>query len=213
MRARIALLALTAVAASSGQCGGTPPYDPCEGKACGETCRICPPDDAQCAETAVAKACDPFGSCVPAAPGLCAPASAACAGKACGAECVIEPPCRTATPPCMVPSILGRCDAAGACVTVVPVCPPVTSCAGQVCGTPCDPCGGMCLHPYASQCDLLGQCVPVTAWICWDPCAGKACGAGCRLCPSDAPGCVEPMVVEACDASGRCVAAGSVICP
>ncbi len=166
MRARIALLALLAVAASRGQCGGSPPPDACEGQACGE-------------------------------------------------GCVIEPPCRAATPPCLAPSVLGHCDATGTCVAEgLPACPPVADCAGQPCGVLCDPCAGMCMHPYASACDLWGQCVPASSWICWDPCAGKACGADCHLCPSDAVDCAETMELKACDPSGRCVSrASELVCP
>ncbi len=115
----------------------------------------------------------------------------------------------------MVPSILGRCDQEGQCVAGGQVtCAPVADCAGQPCGVPCDTCGGMCMHPYATACDLWGQCVPLTSWICWDPCAGKACGADCHLCPADATGCVESMVAKACDPSGRCVArTPALVCP
>ncbi|HZY04938.1 MAG TPA: hypothetical protein VFF02_15715 [Anaeromyxobacteraceae bacterium] len=139
----------------------------------------------------------------------------ACAGKACGQECVIEPPCRAATPPCMAPSILGRCDGAGLCLAGDAVaCRPVADCAGQPCGVPCDTCGGMCMHPYATACDLWGQCVPASSWICWDPCAGKACGADCHLCPADAADCAEAMVAKACDPTGRCVArTPALVCP
>lgn len=40
-----------------------PPYDPCAGKACGDPCTICSPDDADCVETMVVKACDASGEC------------------------------------------------------------------------------------------------------------------------------------------------------
>lgn len=46
------------------------PYDPCAGKACGDPCTLCAPDDPDCVETAVIKACDPAGTCV-AAPVPC----------------------------------------------------------------------------------------------------------------------------------------------
>jgi hypothetical protein len=38
-------------------------YDPCEGKACGETCTLCSPNDPNCAETGVLKFCGATGSC------------------------------------------------------------------------------------------------------------------------------------------------------
>ncbi len=203
MRGPIAFLALLALAASSGQCGGTPPWDPCDGKSCGESCRVCPPDDLECVETAVVKACDPLGRCVASVPDLCLPPAAECAGRPCGSPC--SSPCPSGAP-CPAPL---ACDGGGRCVPAGPtLCspPPPDPCAGKVCGDACEPCGGMCLHPYASACDLWGQCVPVASWICWDPCAGKACGADCHLCPADAVDCVETAVVKACDPSGRCVA-------
>src|SRR5512138_2487639 len=112
---RLAVLALVlAAAAPRPGCGSGTAYAPCAGKACGDGCTACAPDDRDCVETAVVKACDPAGRCVPRTDGLCA--TAACAGKACATECTIDPPCRSATPPCMQPSQLGHCDPGGACV-------------------------------------------------------------------------------------------------
>ncbi|HEU4384625.1 MAG TPA: hypothetical protein VFR85_14150 [Anaeromyxobacteraceae bacterium] len=167
MRARLALLTLLAAAAGPGQCGGSS-YDPCDGKACGDACRVCPPDDARCAETAVVKACDPVGRCVAWVADLCPiEPPDPCAGKVCGQTCVWDPPCRQATPPCMAPSALGRCDAAGQCIPGGAVtCQPVADCAGQPCGVTCDLCGGMCMHPYATACDGSGQCVPWSFDLC-----------------------------------------------
>ncbi len=45
-----------------------PVYDPCSGKACGATCRLCDPANPDCFETAVIKFCQPDGSCAPQAP-------------------------------------------------------------------------------------------------------------------------------------------------
>lgn len=33
-------------------------YQPCASKACGESCKLCAPDDGDCAETAIVKQCD-----------------------------------------------------------------------------------------------------------------------------------------------------------
>ncbi|HZO16978.1 MAG TPA: hypothetical protein VFB62_27065 [Polyangiaceae bacterium] len=38
-------------------------YDPCVGRPCGSPCNICPPDDANCVETAVVKNCNEQGKC------------------------------------------------------------------------------------------------------------------------------------------------------
>jgi hypothetical protein len=38
-------------------------YDPCAGKKCGDMCHNCPPDDADCMETAQVKQCNAAGKC------------------------------------------------------------------------------------------------------------------------------------------------------
>jgi hypothetical protein len=56
----------------AGRCGLASPAcdDPCAGKACGEQCFLCQPNDMGCVETAIAKACDGSGHCVT-APATC----------------------------------------------------------------------------------------------------------------------------------------------
>ncbi len=169
-------------------CGGagagaaTPPgYDPCAGKACGDTCTACAPDDRDCVETMVVKACDPLHRCVTKTEGLCAAATDPCSGKACGAACTIDPPCRSATPPCMMPSLAGFCDAAGSCVagTQPPGCaprappPPSWGCVGKACGDSCGFCPdgtdpSRCPVPTfaATACDAQLQCVTAGTFTC-----------------------------------------------
>lgn len=142
------------------------------------------------------------------------PWEAACQGLACGDDCVIDPPCRAAG--CLMPSLLGHCDASGQCVaSPTPVsCRGEAACAGKACGDDCDPCGGLCMHPFASACDFAGRCVPKGPFICYDPCAGKACGATCHACPPDALDCAETAVVKACDRNGFCqVLTPALTCP
>ncbi|HEX9048935.1 MAG TPA: hypothetical protein VF841_00210 [Anaeromyxobacter sp.] len=222
----LALLLVAAAAPREG-CGNgrAPPYDPCAGKACGDACKACPPGDASCFETAELKACDPFHRCVPQVDGLCAAAQQACAGKACGAQCAIDPPCRSATPPCMMPSLVGYCDPGGACVagTAPPpgTCPsqqPSWGCVGKACGDGCGYCPpgtdpASCPVPtlVATACDAQLQCVPVAGLTCSPQaaCQGKACGAACDTCPA----CAGPgPAAQSCDASGACVA-GATTCP
>ncbi len=52
-------------------CSPPEAYDPCDGKACGELCTICDPNDEDCGETGEEKACNPQGECVSNAPDLC----------------------------------------------------------------------------------------------------------------------------------------------
>jgi hypothetical protein len=44
----------------------------------------------------------------------------------------------------------------------------------------------------------------------YDPCAGKATGDACRICPPDDADCVETMELKACNAEGKCTSAASV---
>lgn len=46
----------------------------------------------------------------------------------------------------------------------------------------------------------------------YDPCAEKACGASCTVCPPGATDCVETAVVKACDLMHRCVPAFDGMC-
>jgi hypothetical protein len=44
---------------------GQTKYDPCAGKACGETCRLCDPAVLGCIEPAVINECSSAGACTP----------------------------------------------------------------------------------------------------------------------------------------------------
>jgi hypothetical protein len=207
------LAALVAVAASSRPgCGNGPDaYAPCAGKACGEPCSLCAPDDRGCFETADLKACDPHGRCVGAGTPFTCPVPDPCAGLACGAECTISLPCHFANPPCLAPQVLGRCDIAGQCVPGdLGSCTPHPDCVGKGCGDPCNPCGPdqVCPTFMASACDRYGRCVGDVPWLCDDPCAGKACGDPCDLCGGM---CMHPYATE-CDRAGVCVPAWPGIC-
>ncbi|MGB8930716.1 MAG: hypothetical protein WCC48_05640 [Anaeromyxobacteraceae bacterium] len=158
-------LAVFAVAAGRGGCDPIAPWDPCEGKPCGELCRACPPDAADCVETMVVKACDAKGECATEGSFTCEepPPADPCAGLACGDECVIDAPC---APLCLMPSILGKCDPRGTCQPVTEMkCdappPPADPCAGRLCGEPCstcDPAVGMMCPMVMMYCDAAGAC-------------------------------------------------------
>jgi hypothetical protein len=216
VRLALACLALLTVAASPRGGCGRPPYEPCAGKACGEPCAACAPGDASCVEAAAEKACDAAGACVASGTFTCPTAPVdPCAGRACGEVCTVEPPCRSATPPCLMPSVLGRCDAAGLCVAADVSCPPPPPppgpCTGKPCGAPCSRCGDVpCMSPVATVCDGLGACVPVKPGLCADPCAGKSCGEACNPCGDAAP--CPTFAATACDRSGKCVTATPWLC-
>jgi hypothetical protein len=46
----------------------------------------------------------------------------------------------------------------------------------------------------------------------WEPCAGKACGERCTICPPGASDCFETQEVKACDRAGRCVSETAGLC-
>lgn len=219
MRSGLALaLLLVAAAAPREGCGNgraPPAYEPCAGKACGDSCTACPPGSADCFETMELKACDPSGRCVSKVDGMCAPQTE-CAGKPCGAQCSYpDLPCLHATPRCLPPQSPGYCDASGACAQGYPpppgACPPSWGCVGKKCGDSCGYCPpgtdpAHCPVPTfaATACDAQLQCVTVGTFTCPpDPCAGKKCGDACDRCGG---ACMNP-VATACDASGACVPA------
>jgi hypothetical protein len=175
VRLAIPLALVLAATASRDGCGNgarSTPYDPCAGKACGEACRTCAPDDGACVEPALppafATVCDPHGACVPvdvmAAGGSGAAAAACshpdCVGKACGEDCN---PCGPGgTCPTLIPS---ACDRDGRCAGKVPwLC--YDPCAGKSCGEPCHLCppdATDCAETaVVKACDPGGRCVTQT---------------------------------------------------
>ena len=164
MRLAFALLLAAAAASPRGGCGGAGiRYDPCEGKTCGAACSVCAPDAKDCVESAVIKACDPVGKCVPAGTGLAC--FDPCSGKACGDVC---DPCAPGFPCPMTPAA-SRCDGAGRCLLpgTGTTC---AACAGKVCGAPCaidPPCYPLCLMPsLLGACDGKGFCVSLDRAPC-----------------------------------------------
>ncbi len=157
------------------------PYDPCEGKACGETCQVCRPGDPTCIETAVVKYCQPDGACSPEAP-ACEPAYDPCEGKACGETCRVCPP---SDPTCIETAVVKYCQADGTCTPDAPTCGPTEP---TVCSDTCRWAGdGECddggpgadysVCPYGSDCT---DCGPRPAPDCRT--TGCAAGEYCSFC-------------------------------
>lgn len=160
----------------------------CVNKACGESCKLCPPGAANCFETAVLKQCNELGRCTANAAQCSAkddpidagPAPDAgnpndpidagpapyepCGAKSCGDTCSL---CAPWDVNCVETAVLKFCHADGQC------------------------------HDYAPA------CVPPPPYF---PCAGKACGDACSVCDPMDPNCVETAVLKQCDPSGACVA-------
>jgi hypothetical protein len=94
-------------------------YEPCAAKACGDSCRVCPPDDPNCFETAVLKQCNAQGACVPGRATCGGATYSPCGGKACGDSCRVCPPDDLN---CFETAVLKQCNAQGACVPGAAVC-------------------------------------------------------------------------------------------
>lgn len=144
--------------------------DACAGKACGQSCVVALPCESQtppCLAPVAAGTCDYGGNCVPGGAASCMPVDS-CMGQACGVPCtdMMMMGCSTMMgSPC-------ACDGMGTCVSAAMLACPMPAadpCAGKACGDACDPCGGMCGHPYAMACDRSGQCVVATPGTCPGP--------------------------------------------
>ncbi|MEZ4428738.1 MAG: hypothetical protein R3A51_13730 [Nannocystaceae bacterium] len=98
---------------------GEPPYEPCAGKQCGDTCQLCDPDDLDCAEDDVIKVCDPDGVCVADNDEVVCEPYEPCAGKQCGDMCQL---CDPNDPDCAEDLVVKLCDAEGACTPDAPMC-------------------------------------------------------------------------------------------
>ena len=127
-------------------------YDPCKDKACGDPCTVCDPNDTDCIETAVIKACDPGGTCVADTGDLCAVEAEGCHGDA---DCTAE-----MGDMCFYP---GQPLGCGICMEPFETCSADTDCAATM----------ICEQSGPEDC----LCSPET--ICKPGCTGAAdCGAG-----------------------------------
>ncbi len=195
-------------------------YDPCGDKNCGETCRVCPPDDSDCVETGVVKACDAIGECVADTGDLCDEADyVPCAGKTCGETCRN---CDPEDEDCVETGELKACDPEGNCVSYrEDLCDDDSyePCANKSCGDSCTICApgdDDCFETSEIKaCDPAGNCVSDTGDLCderYDPCAGKACGDSCTVCAPDDSDCFETDEMKACDSTGQCVSDTGDLC-
>ncbi len=188
----------------------------CQGKSCGESCKLCPPGKPNCFETAVLKACNAQGKCSATAPqcGGAVDAGPApyepCAGKTCGDSCSL---CGPNDPNCFETAVLKFCHADGSCKDVAPACAPPSPydpCANKACGASCSVCppnDPNCVETAVLKfCHADGQCKPTTPACTqqYQPCANKACGEACTICNPADPNCFETAVLKACDAQGQC---------
>ena len=153
-------------------------YDPCVDKSCGETCQVCPPDDNDCVETGVVKACDAVGECVADTGDLCEEADyVPCAGKSCGETCTV---CEPGDDDCVETTEIKACDPEGACVSDTgDLCDGAYEpCAGKLCGERCTVCAPDDFDCFETDeikaCDPEGQCVSDTGDLC--PNADTLCG-------------------------------------
>ncbi|MDF1565674.1 MAG: hypothetical protein P1V51_21735 [Deltaproteobacteria bacterium] len=131
------------------------PYDPCRGKACGEGCTLCDPNDPTCAETAVLKSCDAWGQCRSSIPacGVTGDFCGGFAGVPCapGHVCVDDPTdnCDPATGA----DCAGICEPDATCASGDPSCVgQVGDACGGFAGLPCAQ-GLLCVDDPSDDCD------------------------------------------------------------
>ena len=192
-------------------CGGG--YDPCAGKACGDSCSICDPNDPSCAQIELLLLCDAYGQCGPGVPEC----------NSMGGQCTSAMDCPYSLAPCQVcPDGSTACPSTdcimGTCVTEFQTCvdpnPQPGACmtdaeCPQLDG-PCQICPDGTSACPGSYC-LNGQCI-LSFPACggggmYDPCANKSCGDACTLCPPDDMNCFETLELKACDMYGACSSA------
>lgn len=97
-------------------------YEPCAGKACGDTCTLCRPGDSTCVETAVVKSCDATGKCSAGGGPICSSPDGGydpCKAKTCGESCRL---CDPANVGCVETAVVKQCNKAGACSPSAPGC-------------------------------------------------------------------------------------------
>jgi hypothetical protein len=153
-----------------------PPYEPCAGKACGDSCTVCDPADPDCVETDVLKFCQPDGACSPLQP-TCSSPKVFCGGIAgipCpGAGTCFDDPSDDCDPR------MGGADCGGVCeCDVVGLCrfPGHWDGSPQVCG--CVDGGGSC---GGNTCGRNQFC----------------CNASCGICAPIGGACIQVV----CDAT------------
>jgi hypothetical protein len=141
-----------------------PPFDPCAGKACGDTCRLCDPADPGCIETDVVKFCQADGSCSPLQPSCETVFCGGIAGIPCpGAGTCVDDPSDDCDPKNGGADCGGvcTCDALGLCVAPAhwDSSPGVCGCVGAT-----GSCGGNTCGPNEYCCNAsCGICAPFGA--------------------------------------------------
>ncbi len=142
-----------------------PPYEPCAGKACGDTCSPCDPKDPSCAQADYAAFCDSAGECRAATP--------VCGGQECReSDCGPHPGMECSPYPCgdgTFSECLCKAGPGGDCSWQRRECsdpppppPPYEPCAGLSCGelcSPCDPKDPTCAETDGlAFCNAAGEC-------------------------------------------------------
>lgn len=172
-----------------GDPGSGSTYDPCAGKACGERCSQCPPNDSDCAETAVLKYCHPDGTCEGTTP--------QCDGSG---GCTSDADCATGEFCEKTEADVCSANATGTCAAKPDACPFHYS---PVCGCDGDTYGNSCLARSAGvNIEHEGECDDGSDE--YEPCGDKTCGERCTQCAPNDSDCVETAVIKYCHADGSC---------
>ena len=163
----------TAGTSPDGTASGTT-YEPCANKVCGDVCQQCDPNDLDCNETNVVKACNEAGECVIDTGDLCDEVEPEpyepCAGKVCGDMCQ---QCDPNDLDCVETDEIKACNPDGECVSDTgDLCDDeeYDACAGKSCGdmcTLCDPADLDCAETMEIKaCNPNGECVSDTGDLC-----------------------------------------------
>ncbi|MBT6176704.1 MAG: hypothetical protein HOI23_05615 [Deltaproteobacteria bacterium] len=213
----------TAGTSPDGTASGTT-YEPCANKVCGDVCQQCDPNDLDCNETNVVKACNEAGECVMDTGDLCDEVEPEpyepCAGKVCGDMCQ---QCDPNDLDCVETDEIKACNPDGECVSDTgDLCDgeEYDACAGKSCGDMCQQCDPNDLDCFETEeikaCNEAGECVSDTGDLCdgeeYDACAGKSCGDMCTLCDPADLDCAETMEIKACNPDGECVSDTGDLC-
>ncbi len=178
-------------------------YDPCAGTACGDACQECAPNDPDCDETDVEKACNADGECQ-SGPVVCENPSCdgvdadSCEDEGCGTITGTPAPENPATEP----TALG-------CLEPDTGCDDAITCALDGDGecwrfsNGCTPAGFEQVTCFQAACCEEDECDEVMPY---DPCDGKSCGDDCQLCAPGAEDCTETAVEKYCNPEGECEA-------
>ena len=179
------------------------PYEPCEGKLCGDHCTLCAPDDRDCNEDEGERRCSASGECMVGGEASCTACEYGGKTYAPGDSFPDEDGCNACS-----------CSEDGLVVCTTKACV-YDSCEGRKCGDVCSVCG-----PGATDCDAPlgvcsagGECLSAGAVSCtgctyngttYAPGASFPDEDGCNTCSCSEEGLVACTEIACVPPPGNC---------